>query len=52
MELFAGAPGEQDFYSEIKGFYLQINNRSEKPLVKYSGIQIPTGFASNVVVRR
>jgi len=52
VELFAGAPGEQDFYSEIKGFYLQINNRSEKPLVKYSGIQIPTGFASNVEVRK
>ena len=52
MELFAGAPGEQDFYSEMKGFYLQINNRSEVPFVKYSGIQIPTGFASNVEVKK
>ena len=52
MELFAGAPGEQDFYSEMKGFYLQINNRSEVPFVKYSGIQIPTGFSSNVEVKK
>jgi hypothetical protein len=52
LELFAGAPGEQDFYSEMKGFYLQINNRSEVPFVKYSGIQIPTGFSSNVEVKK
>ena len=52
MELFAGAPGEQDFYSEMKGFYLQINNRSEVPFVKYSGIQVPTGMASNIEVKK
>ena len=52
LELFAGAPGEQDFYLESKGFYLQINNRSEVPFVKYSGIQVPTGMASNIEVKK
>ncbi len=52
MELFAGKPGVQDFYLEAKGFYLQINNRSDKPFVKYSGIQVPIGMASTVEVQK
>ena len=52
MELFSGSPGEQNFFLESKGFYLQINNRTDKPFVKYSGITVETGKTSNVEVRK
>lgn len=52
LELFSGASGKQDFFLVNKGIYLQINNRTDRPFVKYSGIMLPTGKASNVEVSK
>lgn len=45
--------GLQDYYQLSSGFYIQVNQATARPLVKYSGFTIPTGEASTVeVVKR
>lgn len=35
-----------------KGFFVLVNNRTEKPLVNYQGIETSTGKVSNVIVSK
>ena len=52
VELFGGTSRKQDFYLATRGFYLQINNRTEMPLIKNSGIHVPLGQYSTVEIRK
>jgi hypothetical protein len=43
--------GITDYYSKESGFHLTIHNNTRLPLVKYEGVKVSTGFASNVAVK-
>lgn len=44
--------GMDDTFMEQSGFYLSVNNNSQLPLTKFEGIKIPTGFATNIAVKK
>jgi hypothetical protein len=53
MELFVGIPGRQDFYTYQYGAYVIVHNRTSRvPLVKYEGMPVKTGAATNIGVTR
>lgn len=44
--------GKQDFYTVSQGLYVAIHNRTRRPSVKYEGITVQTGTASNIEVTK
>jgi hypothetical protein len=55
MELFVGIPGDtdnQDMLTVSRGAYIAIHNNSRYPTVRYEGITVPTGKATNIGMTR
>lgn len=52
MEIFVGISGKQDFFSIKKGTKVAIHQRGVRPLLKYDGIELSTGIASNIAISR
>lgn len=44
--------GKQDFYTTSKGAYIVIHNRTTLPSVKYEGLVVQAGTASNIAISR
>jgi hypothetical protein len=51
LELYVGLSGVQNMYIN-RGVYLEIHNSSKTPLVRYEGLKIPVGFATDVSITR
>jgi hypothetical protein len=53
LELFTGiADDVQNLFSISNGFYLAVTNNSIYPQIKYEGIHVPTGYATNIGIQR
>jgi hypothetical protein len=52
LELFTGSSGPADYFATKNGMYVVIHNRNNFPIMRYEGIYVDTGVATNVGVSR
>jgi hypothetical protein len=55
LELFVGIPGDtynQDILTVSRGAYVAIHNNTRYPEVRYEGITVATGKATNIGIKR
>ena len=50
LELFAGVPSYQDYFTDERGIYLAVTTSGTTPVTSYTGVKLPVGQATNVKV--